>query len=119
MQQETNSICKTTLRVLIFLTLVVFFIFTVVERRWIYDRIGDFSEWLKVHPNGGPFVLAGILAIGEVCFVPSTLLTILSGFAFEKAYTTHRYAIIVGTIASWVGISVGALISMFLGRFVF
>lgn len=101
------------------MTLIGVFIFAIVEREWIYDKIGEFATWLRLEPVAGPFVLAGILAMGEVFFIPSSLLTVLSGFAFEKAYTTHRYAIIVGTISSWIGISLGALITMGLGRFVF
>lgn len=118
-QRETNTICKTTLRCLVFLTLVAVFIFAIVERDWIYDRVGDFTNWLKLNPVAGPFVLAAILALGEIFFIPSSLLTVLAGFAFEKAYTHHKYAIIVGTISAWFGISLGALITMGLGRFVF
>lgn len=117
--RETNSICKTTIRCLVFLTLIAVFIVAIIERDWIYDRIGDFTSWLKENPVAGPFVLAGILALGEIFFIPSSLLTVLAGFAFEKAYTHHKYAIIVGTVSGWIGISLGALITMGLGRFVF
>lgn len=99
--------------------LIAVFIFVIVERDWIHDRIGEFSDWLALNPVAGPFVLAGILALGEVFFIPSSLLTILAGFAFEKAYTNHKYAVVIGTLSSWIGVSFGAIITMGLGRFVF
>lgn len=101
------------------MTLFSVLITVIVERDLIVKKSEDFCDWLRLHPNGGPWVLAGILMVGEVCFMPSSILTVVSGFAFKKAYDNFEKAMIVGTFFSWIGISLGAIITMFLGRFVF
>ena len=78
-----------------------------------------FIEWMTANPVGGPFALSVVMCLGEIFFLPGSLLTVGAGFAFKKAYGNTQYAVIVGSLSTWVGISVGAVITMLLGRFVF
>jgi uncharacterized membrane protein YdjX (TVP38/TMEM64 family) len=62
--------------------LVSVLITVIAEKDLIYQKSEDFNVWLRDHPNSGPFVLAAILMVGEICFLPSTVLTVVAGFAF-------------------------------------
>jgi uncharacterized membrane protein YdjX (TVP38/TMEM64 family) len=64
-------------------------------------------------------VVSALVMVAEILFLPSTLLTVAAGFAFKKSYKSHEFSIFVGTVSGWVGISLGAIITMALGRFVF
>ena len=68
---------------------------------------------------GGPFSLSFAFMLGEVFFIPGSLLTIGAGFAFKRAYMSTSFALMYGSVACWLGASVGAIITMLLGRFVF
>ena len=115
---ESNSL-KSILRIIITIILAVVFIWVIVERQYVYDQISVFTKWMAQHPVGGPFMLSLVMCLGEIFFLPGSLLTIGAGFAFKQAYIHTHYALIVGSISAWIGISIGAIITMLLGRFVF
>lgn len=107
------------LKCIVFITLVSACIFVFTERKDIYDKSGQFIDWIRANPNAGPPVMALVMCLGEVFFIPSTVLTVLAGFAMEKVYKQKTTALVMGTAVGWVGISIGAMFTMFLGRFVF
>ena len=114
-----RNICINLLRILITISLAAVFVYVVIERQYVYDQIGIFTKWMAIHPYLGPFTLSTVMMLGEIFFLPGSLLTIGAGFAFKRAYNHSEFALVVGSISAWVGISIGAVITMLLGRFVF
>lgn len=51
--------------------------------------------------------------------MPGSILTLGAGFAFKQAYDSVGKALLIGVPAVWLGASIGAAISMLMGRFVF
>jgi len=67
----------------------------------------------------GPFLLALIYIIAVVFFLPGSVLTLGSGLALKQAYNSTWRALLIGTLAVWIGASAGAFLSFLLGRYVF
>ena len=117
--KDGNKVCKTILKLLVITIFITVFIIVVVQRQNIYDRISLFTNWMSKHAVLGPFVLSVVIMLGEVFFIPGTLLKMGAGYAFKRAYKDTVHAIVIGSVSAWTGISIGAVITMLLGRFVF
>ena len=119
MEARNDSTCQKCFKALIALTLFGVFCTVISERSFIYDKIGLFIGWMSEHKVLGPLILCFAVMLGEVFFLPGSMLCIGAGFAFKRAYGELRFAMVVGSTACVIGASVGAILTMLLGRYVF
>ena len=117
--KQTSNLCQNILKLRIVAIFVTVFVVVIIEREYICERISVFSAWMVLHPVLGPFVLSVVIMLGEVFFIPGTLLKIGAGYAFKSAYKNIGHAILIGSLSAWLGISFGAILTFMLGRFVF
>ena len=85
----------------------------------MYEKLEDFTSWMQKNPVEAPFILTFAMMIGEILFIPGSILKTGAGYAFKMAYKKQGYAIMVGSASAWIGISLGAIVTLLLGRFVF
>jgi len=68
------------------MVLVGVFVYVIIERDLIYQQIEVFIKWLAENPVEGPWILTLVVCLGEIFFLPGSLLCIGAGFAFKRAY---------------------------------
>jgi len=64
-------------------------------------------------------MISGVYVICELIFVPGTIMSIGTGFALQQAFKNTAEAMVFGCPAIFIGGCIGAMISFFLGRYVF
>ena len=111
-------IFKNLLRIAISVFLFSMFVYVIVKRQSVYDKSEEYINWMSEHKVEGPFALSFMVMLGEIFFIPSSILTVGAGFALRRSFGNTAFALLYGTIACWLGASIGAIISMLLGRFV-
>lgn len=82
----------------------------------VSDLVDDFLEWVEDNPTEGVFAFIGVYFIATVFFVPGTILTLGAGFVFSTAFGLG-VGVLLGTLAVFLGASLGAIASFLLGRF--
>ena len=112
------STCKNMVKVMIIIILAAAFVAMIVEGINIKDKINVFLNWVTIHPVEGPVVFTGIVVLTEVFMVPNVIMKIGAGFALKHAYKHTGKALLIGSITVCIGISIGQLILLGLGRFV-
>lgn len=75
---------------------------------------------MKENPVLAPVILILVYMVATVLFVPGLILTIGAGSAFYFAYGDSIWAaVLIGSLAVWVGAEIGSILAFLLGRFVF
>ena len=74
---------------------------------------------MQDHRVLGPVILILVYILCTVCLVPGSILTLGAGWAFQQAYDSTGIAIVVGTLAVFIGAWTGSVIAFFLGKYVF
>ena len=74
---------------------------------------------MKDYPFLGSIILIVIFIFASVLLFPGQLLAIGAGYAYMYVYRNVQYALLIGTLTTWVGASIGANVAMLLGRYVF
>lgn len=67
----------------------------------------------------GPLILVLVYIVCTVCLIPGSILTIGAGWAFQQAYNSTGIAILVGSIAVFLGAWCGSVLAFILGKYVF
>jgi uncharacterized membrane protein YdjX (TVP38/TMEM64 family) len=78
-----------------------------------------FVTWLESHPALGVLAVIAVYIVATICFVPGSLLTIGTSFAFGKAFHNAWFATLLASIAVFVGASLGSISCLLLGRYLF
>lgn len=110
-----HFICRT----IIVLTLLAGLAGMFVYFDQIKDRLNFFIIWVCHHQYQGPLLIVGVYVICELIFIPSTVVTVGTGFALREGYKSAAKAMIIGTPACFIGACLAAIISFLLGRYVF
>ena len=107
-------------RLLVGLILGGFIIYVIVDASSgtnnISNLVDDFLDWVEENPTEGVFAFIGVYFIATVLFIPGTILTLGAGFVFSNAFGLGL-GVLLGTIAVFIGASLGALTAFILGRF--
>ena len=74
---------------------------------------------MQDHPVLGPLILVLVYIVCTVCLIPGSILTIGAGWAFQQAYNSTGIAILVGSIAVFLGAWCGSVLAFILGKYVF
>ena len=76
-----------------------------------------FVDWIQLHPYGGFFSIAAGICILIVCTIPLGIWAIGAGFAYHKVYSEAWKAVMMGSGAVFLGMYVGGIIAVFIGKF--
>ena len=77
----------------------------------------QFLEWLQRHPYDGVLAVILVYVIATVCFIPGSILTLGTGYAFGKAMESTAYGVFLASVAVFLGASLGSIMSFLLGRY--
>merc|ERR1712238_299882 len=83
------------------------------------DTLLRFLEWIEDNPTLGVIAFIGVYFICTVCFIPGSILTLGAGFVFSASTSSLWTGVLLGTIAVFIGASLGAIASFLLGRYLF
>lgn len=103
----------------ILLGLIVFVIVDSLTNQYVRNGILDFLEWIENNIVAGVFSFMAVYFFATICFVPGSILTLGAGFVFSASFDSLWTGVLLGTIAVWIGASLGAIASFLLGRYLF
>merc|ERR1711865_59309 len=114
----TCSIKKMILGLLL-LGFIIFVIVDSLTNKYARDTILQFLEWIEENPTLGVVTFIGVYFICTICFIPGSILTLGAGFVFSASTSSLWTGVLLGTIAVFIGASLGAIASFLLGRYLF
>lgn len=79
---------------------VIFVIYDSFGPGWIHASVIAFLTWVETHQAEGAMAVIGVYIIATVCFVPSTILTIGTGYAFGAASESKLRGVLVAFVVS-------------------
>lgn len=85
----------------------------------VYQADLKFVAWLEHHPGLGVLAVVLVYIVATICFVPGSLLTIGTSFAFGRAFDSTIYATLLSSVAVFTGASLGSISCLLLGRYLF
>ena len=106
-------------RIVILVIVVIAIVIAAIYKTEILKILESFLDWVKEHQVLGPILLVLLYIVCVVLFFPGSILTLGAGLALKQAYQSTWKATLVGSLAVWIGASIGATLAMLLGRFVF
>jgi uncharacterized membrane protein YdjX (TVP38/TMEM64 family) len=89
------------------------------DASWIGAANASLVVWLEHYPGWGVLAVIGLYIVATICFVPGSLLTIGTSFAFGKAFPSTWQATLLASSAVFVGASLGSISCFLLGRYLF
>lgn len=104
---------------LVLLGLIIFVTIDSLTNQWVRNGILAFLEWIENNTAAGVFAFMAVYFAATICFVPGSILTLGAGFVFSSAFDSLGRGVLLGTVAVWVGASLGAIASFLLGRYLF
>jgi len=114
----TSSIKKMILGLLL-LGFIIFVIVDSLTNQYARNTLLKFLEWIEDNPTLGVIAFIGVYFICTVCFIPGSILTLGAGFVFSTSTSSLWTGVLLGTIAVFIGASLGAIASFLLGRYLF
>ena len=121
---ERSSRLRTFLVVLLSSTIVLIFI-DAQTTRYLETLYTSLVDWLSSHVLFGIFVIILIYILATILFIPGSILTIGTGYAFHQAMQQQQYsnavilAVLGSSVAVFVGATSGSIICFLLGRYMF
>jgi uncharacterized membrane protein YdjX (TVP38/TMEM64 family) len=107
---------------LVLLSLALLVIFVVVDsltERHVEQASESFFQWVEQHPFSGVLAVVLVYALATICFVPGSILTIGTGFAFRSAFESFGKGLALASTSVFLGATIGSIGSFLLGRYLF
>lgn len=108
LQSSSEQSSSGTLRLVVLILLVVAVIFVVVDslggHHHIESAILDFLGWVEEHPHQGVLAVICVYIIATILFVPGSILTFGTGYAFGSAYNNKMEGVMVATMVSEIAV---------------
>lgn len=95
-------------------TFVVFF--DLVFTHKIVGGLYQYAQWMKLHVFMGTFLFIALMVVSTLAMVPPQVLTFLCGYVFAEVSGVGM-GIAAATLASFVGLSIGAGIAFLRARY--
>ena len=99
--------------------MLIFVIVDAMTDKRLEKASSRFVEWVALHPLMGILAVILVYITATVCFVPGSVLTIGTGYAFGRAFGSTFTAVVLSTTAVFIGASLGSLSCLLLGRYLF
>mmetsp|Transcript_23452 Transcript_23452/g.38813 ORF Transcript_23452/g.38813 Transcript_23452/m.38813 type:complete len:323 (+) Transcript_23452:50-1018(+) len=110
------------LRILLALVLIGILVFVIIDsftNRHVTTALRNFMEWVQIHPFQGALAVVLVYIVATVFFVPGSILTFGTGFAFGTAFDSVVLGVLVASTAVFIGAVLGSLAAFILGRYAF
>jgi len=117
--EDKNSCTNRIVIGLLLLGLIVFVIIDSQTNQWVRTGIVAFLEWVENNVVAGVFAFMALYFLATIFFVPGSILTLGAGFVFSASLGSLGWGVLLGTVAVWIGASLGAIASFLLGRYLF
>lgn len=123
-QPERRSALRTGMVALLCIT-VVLVIIDAKTTRYLEQFYTSLMDWLSSHLFLGIIVIILLYIVATVLFIPGSILTIGTGYAFHQALQQQQYsnavilAVLCSSVAVFVGATLGSIICFLLGRYMF
>jgi uncharacterized membrane protein YdjX (TVP38/TMEM64 family) len=102
------------IRVLVVLLLVISLTFVIVDSfgdRKVEAAILNFLEWVEEHPYEGVLAVICVYIVATILFVPGSILTLGTGYAFGSACDNTAYGVfLASTVRAGMLIFLGACV---------
>jgi len=115
----TSSSIKKMILGLLLLGFIIFVIVDSLTNQYTRSTILRFLEWIEDNPTLGVIAFIGVYFICTIFFIPGSILTLGAGFVFSASTSSLWTGVLLGTIAVFIGASLGAIASFLLGRYLF
>ncbi|EEC48922.1 predicted protein [Phaeodactylum tricornutum CCAP 1055/1] len=99
--------------------LLALVVFDSMKEKRIERTAASFFTWIESHPFLGVLAVILVYTAATICFVPGSVLTIGTGFAFRSAFDDFGKGLALSSLAVFVGASCGSVCSFLLGRYLF
>lgn len=86
---------------------------------YIHALLVAFITWVKENPSLGVFAVIWVYILATVLFVPGSILTLGTGYAFGNAFESTAKAVAMASTAVFIGATLGSLCAFLLGRYLF
>jgi uncharacterized membrane protein YdjX (TVP38/TMEM64 family) len=98
----------------------VFVVIDAKTTKYVETFFAIFTDWLSTHPESGIVAVIVLYVVATVLFVPGSILTIGTGFAFHHAFSQSIIlAVLLSSMAVFIGACLGSIACFLLGRFLF
>jgi ABC-type sulfate transport system permease component len=90
-------------RPLLVFILVLFIVILLVDSmttKHLEHLTVEFMNWVSVHPLLGVVAVTVVYALATILFVPGSVLTIGTGFAFRRAFDSYGKALFLASVVS-------------------
>ncbi|CAJ1962320.1 unnamed protein product [Cylindrotheca closterium] len=113
---KKKACIKKSLFALIFVAFIAYVIADSLTTKHVSGAVEDFLAWIEDNPTIGIFAFMGVYIIATVFFIPGSILTLGAGFVFANAFGLGL-GVALGTLAVFVGASIGACFAFLIGRY--
>lgn len=110
---------RTTIKLVIGLLLLGFVAFVILDsltNRYVRDGIDSFLDWIEENSVEGIFLFVLVYFAATILFIPGSILTLGAGFVFASSFGLGL-GLVIGVFAVFLGASLGATASFFIGRY--
>ena len=118
--------CSLRTCMIVFLTItIVHIIVDTKTTRYLEQFYTSLIDWLSSHLLFGIFVIILLYILATILFIPGSILTIGTGYAFHQALQQQQYrnavilSVFCSSVAVFVGATLGSIICFLLGRYMF
>ena len=123
-QSGRNSLLRTCIVMLLSITIVLVII-DAQTTKYLEMFYTALMDWLSSHLLLGIFVIILLYILATILFIPGSILTIGTGYAFHQALQQQQYsnavllAVVCSSVAVFVGATLGSILCFLLGRYMF
>jgi len=100
------------------LLIVLKFTLLFVFYKEILRMVSEFFKMISNHPVSSPFVISLMNFFAVIFMLPYSPLAFGTGWALNHSYKNMLLVLLVGTSSVWIGIFLGSIVAMLLGRFI-
>ena len=104
---------------LVLLGLIIYVIIDSLTTKNLQSIIIEFLNWVEQNPIYGVLAFVLVYVVCTIFFIPGSILTLGAGFVFTASTSSLWTGVLLGTIATFIGASIGAILSFLLGRYLF
>lgn len=120
--RNSSSASPDRMRIVVVILLVCFLLFIIVDSlrdRHVESTILKFMGWVEQNPHQGMLTVILVYIIATILFVPGSILTFGTGYAFGSAYDSKVEGVLVASTVVFIGASLGSICTFLLGRYLF
>lgn len=124
--QQQQQQQQRSLRIYMVVLLSIIIVLVIIDAKttkFLESFYTSLMDWLSSHLLLGIFVVIIIYIIATILFIPGSILTIGTGYAFHQALQQKSngifIAVLCSSVAVFIGATLGSIICFLMGRYLF